>query len=248
MNTSAENLLKIKVNNQNEGKFWDTFFLIMENDELKNFSIFECGACSVCFTFFKLNKFNLKNKINEDHWRVIVLRIFNKVNSIHEKCKHSWISKKENFLNNEMQFFLLYKNVLWKQKKIKKIQIITEDNYHYKKKYIKIEKNNDNLDSLWNKGEYDEVIEKIKDNKDVAIKNLFNLKGDGAIKTFFDKKMKESKFKKDGFIWKEINNIFVSLSKMRNKFFKKTKEKLMMFNIQKKYFLEKNYPKMIKKS
>lgn len=104
------------------------------------------------------------------------------------------------------------------------------------------------MDSLWNKGEYDEVIEKIKDNKDVAIKNLFNLKGDGAIKTFFDKKMKESKFKKDGFIWKEINNIFVSLSKMRNKFFKKTKEKLMMFNIQKKYFLEKNYPKMIKKS
>lgn len=220
LNNLAEKILKIKKNNQDEEKFWSIFFLIMENDELKNFKIFQCalGLCRANFTFSMLNKLKLKNKINEDDWSAIISRIFSEVNNIHNKC----IVKERYFLNNEKNFLIMYKNVLSRQKTIKKIQIITEDNPHYKEKYIKIKKNNDHLNLLWNEGKYDEMIEKIKDDKEIAITNIFNLEKENSVKLFFDKKMKESGFKIDGFVWKEINGIFISFSNMRNKFFKKT--------------------------
>ena len=222
METSIEKLLEMKVNNQDESDFWNILFLFMEDDKLKNFKFLHCRTCGAQFDFFMLNKLNLKNKIKEENWNVNVLSIFKEIISIHDmvwKCG----SVKADFFNHKKELLIMYESALSRQKTIKKILIIDEDNPYYKEKYIEIEKNNNDLDLLWNKGEYDEVIETIKDSKDVAVKNLFNLKGDGAIKKFFDKKMEKSKFKEDGLIWKEINNIFISLSKMRNKFFKKSK-------------------------
>lgn len=223
LNSLAEKILKIKKNNQDEEKFWNIFFLIMENDELKNFKIFRCGwgLCNVSFTFSMLNKLKLKNKINEDDWSAIVSRIFSEVNNIHNKC----LVNEKYFLNNKKSFLIMYKNVLRKQKEITEIQIIRKKNPNFVEKNLNIKKltqNNEDLISLWNSGKYDDVIEKLKEEKDITVKSIFDIEGKNGINKFFNEKLKKVGFNEDKFLWKEINTIFESLSKIRNKSLKKT--------------------------